>query len=355
VDSPELRGRAEQREVGVAQLLQARLHELGGSDATGSYPSGTGDQPAIRVRDLAIMVARLEQLLDAELAPLVLDEGPDDESYLINREVVAEDAARAAALGRFDPPVRPEWFWELAIAVNAAFKGLLGSQGESGHICASVTAVAIELNLDNGWQSLVDQFTNAVSGTATDGDVVVVADAVVAAAQRRLAPRGILSEPDPKQIAPARLAELARRWADRLGFPVTPLHLLLADEYGDDQATVGCEDHNFACAELARAVADTNGVLVDVVISDTDTGLDTRTPLIGTVTVAATPLGATAGLSLYDAMRCATAAEFTRGHRRRIPFVVCVPASRRRVRDGIGQLRPYRGALDARREPPLGR
>jgi len=49
-------------------------------------------------------------------------------------------------------------------------------------------------------------------------------------------------------------------------------------------------------------------------------GHRTRCPraLIGCVTIAATPLGATAGLNLYGAMRCATAAEFVRGHTRRV-------------------------------------
>ena len=37
-----------------------------------------------------------------------------------------------------EPDERPDWFWELAIATNAVVKGVLGSLGQSGHICASV-------------------------------------------------------------------------------------------------------------------------------------------------------------------------------------------------------------------------
>jgi hypothetical protein len=116
---------------------------------------------------------------------------------------------------------------------------------------------------------------------------------------------------------------------------------------------VGAADHNAACARLAAAITESGGKRVDVVVSDTDTGLDTRRPLIGTLTIAATPLGATAGLNLYEAMRCAVAAEFVRGHNRGIPVVLCIPAERRRGRPGVGLPRSYPGALDARREPGL--
>ena len=89
---------------------------------------------------------------------------------------------------------------------------------------------------------------------------------------------------------------------------------------------------------------------VDVIISDTDTGLDVRSPLIGCITIAATPLGATAGVNLYEAMRCSTAAEFVRGHDKRIPIVICIPAERRKKRDGIGLKRSYDGALHISKE-----
>ncbi|MCC7142205.1 MAG: hypothetical protein IT349_08910 [Candidatus Eisenbacteria bacterium] len=248
---------------------------------------------------------------------------------------------------------RSDEFWEMAIAVNAAFKGLLGSQGQSGHICASTEPISIQLQLQKGWDSVVAQVAEAVAGRVRDGDVVVLAEKVVAASQGRLAPRSIILEPDPKTVAEERLAELAREWEARLGFPVTPLHLLLADEFDDDQATVGALDHNCACANLATAITQSSGKRVDVIISDTDTGIDTRRPLIATLTIAATPLGATAGLNLYEAMRCAVAAEFVRGHNRGIPVVLCVPAERRRGRASIGLPRPYPGALDASREPGL--
>jgi len=248
---------------------------------------------------------------------------------------------------------RPEWFWELALAVNAAFKGLLGSEGQSGHICGRTIPVAIELPAEEGWTAVSSKIAAALKDVVHDGDVVVLAEKLVAAALGRIGPREVILAPDPKTLPPEALNELAERWKHNLGFDIKPIHLLLADEYGEDQATLGVDDHNLRCTEMAAVIRRQLGVNVDVIISDTDTGLDTRSPLIGLVTIAATPLGATAGVNLYEAMRCAVAAEFTRGHNRRIPVVVCVPAERRRHRPMMGRARPYQGTLDARQEPHI--
>lgn len=246
---------------------------------------------------------------------------------------------------------RPDWFWELTLAVNAAFKGLLGASGQSGHICKQTIPMVTNLLVENGWPSVVSATAEAVKGKIQEGDVLVIADKVVAAALNRIGPRELLLMPDPKTVHPAALEELASKWEAALGFPVKPIHLLLADEYGKDSATLGADDHNLRCAEVASEIERTIGAAVDVIISDTDTGLDTRTPLIGTVTIAATPIGATAGVNLYEAMRCAVAAEFTRGHDRGIPIVICVPAERRRHRSNMGKARSYPGSLDISKEP----
>lgn len=244
-------------------------------------------------------------------------------------------------------------FWELAIAVNAAFKGLLGSMGESGHVCARAIPITAELDLHPDWPRIAELLAQLAAPVVAAGDTVVVPDKVVAVAQGRLGPGRILRDPDPKQIDPNRLRDLAAAYTAELGFLVTPLHLLLADEHGRDQASLGTRDHNSAAAELALAIQQISGVGVDVVISDTDTGLDVRTPLIGCVTIAATPLGATAGLNLYGAMRCATAAEFVRGHTRRVPIVICQPAERCRKRERIGEHRGYNGALHIEKEKSI--
>jgi len=244
-------------------------------------------------------------------------------------------------------------FWELAIATNAAFKGLLGSMGQSGHVCASTRAIEKRLDLEMDWTDLCAYLAVLINGLVDEGDTIVIADKVVAVAQGRLGPGKILTEPDPKTISAERLVELAKRYEHELGICITPTHLLLADQYGSDQATLGALDHNQAAYELSRSIALQGGVNVDVVVSDTDTGLDVRTPLIGCVTIGATPLGATGGLTLYEAMRCAVAAEFVRGHTRNIPLVLCIPAERCRKRPRLGQHRGYDGMLHISQEPGL--
>lgn len=252
-----------------------------------------------------------------------------------------------------DEPTRPDWFWEIAVAVNATFKGLLASQGQSGHICKRTIPISQHLSVRSGWPSVTQAICGSLERTLQNGDVVVVAEKIVAAALNRIGPRAVLHEPDPKTIPADRLPELAREWEERLGMRILPLHLLLADEYGDNEATLGVDDHNLRSFELASAIRETLAVKVDVIISDTDTGLDTRSPLIGTVTFGATPVGATRGVNLYEAMRCAVAAEFTRGHDKGIPVVVCVPAERRRLRSNIGESRGYPGALHISHEPGI--
>jgi hypothetical protein len=247
--------------------------------------------------------------------------------------------------------------WEIAIAVNAMVKGMLGAMGQSGHVCRRTIPLAVPLNLACGFLSLTNQVTDAVNGEILDGDIVVVADKVVGVAQGRTGPAEILSTPDPKTVDAATRARLAHTWEAVCGFPITPLHMLLADEYQDPRsgarAVLGCADHNAAAADLAAAIHRRTGRRVDVIISDTDTGLDVRAPLIGTVTFGATPLGATAGLTLYECMRCACAAEFERGHDKGVPIVVCRPAERCAKRDRIGEHRGYGGVLNADREGGL--
>jgi F420-0:gamma-glutamyl ligase len=246
--------------------------------------------------------------------------------------------------------MQDELFWQLALSVNAAFKGLLGANGQSGHICSRALGVPTSLSLNDGWQSVCEQIAFSLPDETASGDVVVVADKVVAVALNRIAPREIIQQPDPKTVSADQLLDLAQRWGKKLPFNVEPHHLILADEYECDQATVGTDFPNQRSAELAVAINKFRQLEVDVIVSDTDTGLDIRRPLIGIVTIAATPLGATAGVNLYEAMRCAVAAEFVRGHTLGIPVVICVPAERRRLRESIGKPRPYAGLLNAQLE-----
>lgn len=244
-------------------------------------------------------------------------------------------------------------FWELAVAVNAAFKGLLGSMGESGHICARVETPQRWLELDRGWDGLRADLIELSTEHLEDGDVVVVADKVIALSLGRITGRSVLLEPDPKTVSAERRCEIAGKLQAELGYPVSEVHLLIADEHGTDEASLGTDLPNTRAGELAADLLAATGKRVDVVISDTDTGLDVRWPLIGTLTIGATPIGATAGVNLYEAMRCAVAAEFARGHGRGMPVVICKPADRRRRRERAGQPRDYPGFLHIDHEKGL--
>lgn len=257
------------------------------------------------------------------------------------------------------PSTHTDEFWELAIATNAAIKGLLGSMGQSGHVCERTIPIAVALQPHLGERSLLHDIADAIENSRQleAGDVIVLPDKLFSIAEARIAPREILTDPDPKTVDATKRAELALEWTRRLKFKVEPLHLLIADQYvtpdGQKMATLGSLDHNQSAHRASQAVAERTNRIVDVIISDTDTGLDVRYPLIGTITIGATPLGATAGLNLYEAMRCACAAEFERGHTRRVPIVLCRPAERRRQRAGIGRHRGYGGALHITRESGL--
>jgi hypothetical protein len=247
---------------------------------------------------------------------------------------------------------------EIAQAANAVVKGYMGSLGESGQVTEAVLGVPVELDCDRGYAALVEQIVSALSGTSlADGDIVVVSETVIAQAQGRVFPADVLLAQDPKTVdRVARedvLDEVARHVPD-----VTSTDLLLADMPTADNhgamATAGVRDANAVAYDLAQALSERAGVCCDVVISDTDTGLDVREQIIGCWTLGATPLGATAGLVIYECMRVANAAEFVRGAHRRIPLVLCKPHRRRMRRNGTGEHRGYSGFLDARRERLIG-
>jgi F420-0:gamma-glutamyl ligase len=244
----------------------------------------------------------------------------------------------------------------LAQAANAVVKGIMGALGESGQVTESVDPVAVVLEPGRGYDALLDQIVGALAPPAIqDGDVVVVSEKVIAIAQRRLFPVELLYDNDPKTTDREGREELAALVADHVPH-VAADDLICADVLSEPAglATAGVADPNGVAHDLAWLLEERHGVRCDVVVSDTDTGLDVGETLIGCPTLGATPLGATAGLVLYECMRVANAAEFVRGAHRGIPLVVCHPHARRLRREGLGQPRGYPGRLDAARERLLG-
>src|SRR5690606_1360647 len=121
--------------------------------------------------------------------------------------------------------------WEIAVAMNAAIKGVLGAMGQSGHVCRTAIPVETTLDTDQGYEALIGQATAAVRDLVLPGDTVIIADKVLGLAQNRIAPAELLTTPDPKTVDEPTRQVMATEWTERLGFPVTSLHLLIADAY----------------------------------------------------------------------------------------------------------------------------
>lgn len=245
-------------------------------------------------------------------------------------------------------------FMDFALAVNATIKGWMGSIDQSAAITAKVIPVSVQLDTGKGMDALTDQMIKALGEhELLDGDIVVTSEKIIAIAQGRLFPLRLLNDTDPKTHDRASVEELLEQVRAYVA-DADYQDLLCADSLPDHEpepmATAGVRDPNRVAAQLAGAIQERLDRTCDVVVSDTDTGLDVRQTLIGTITIGATPLGATAGLVLYECMRVANAAEFCRGSGRTIPLVICRPHKRRARRVGTGEHRGYAGRLDAARE-----
>lgn len=281
-----------------------------------------------------------------------------------NRRVIAGDALMRATVpgAALDleavKSLVDERTADLAQAVNAMVKGFMGFIGESGQVTDTVVPIAVELEPTAGYDALIEQVVEGLASTnLVDGDIVVLSEKVVAQAQGRVFPVELLLSNDPKTVNSDRRADLLEQVAPHIP-GVTEADLLMADvlttEGEGAMATAGVLDANAVARDLSAALSSSRGVCCDAVISDTDTGLDVREQLIGCWTIGATPVGATAGLVIYECMRVANAAEFARGSHRRTPIVLCKPHPRRAKRDGTGQHRGYPGRLDAHRERLIG-
>ncbi len=254
--------------------------------------------------------------------------------------------------------IHEENLFSLAQATNAVVKGFFGSIGQGGQVTNNVVPLKLKLKLEEGVESLTDQLAIGLSEIGLEhGDIVVVSEKVVSVAQQRLFPLNLLYDDDPKLTALRNRQALLEKVREYVP-SVVEKDLLLSDSLigavGGDQATAGINDANGVAHALAEHFSISLGVDVDVVISDTDTGLDVRETIINTITIGATPIGATAGVSLYECMRLANAAEFVRGSHRNIPVVIAKPHLRRRKRTHIGEHRGYMGYLDACQESLIG-
>jgi len=247
---------------------------------------------------------------------------------------------------------------ELAQAVNASVKGYMSYIGEGGQVAKNVEPVHAELQPEKGYVALLNQIVVVLKKeNLKSGDILVISEKIISTAQGRLFPLELLYSEDPKMTDLDGRMDLTKKVKEFVP-DITSQDLLCSDSLltwpEGAMATAGVSDPNTVAYEIAKLVHDELGITCDVVVSDTDTGLDVRETLIGCITIGASPLGATAGLVIYECMRVANAAEFARGSSRGIPIVVCHPHERRTVRNSMGEHRGYNGRLNASKECLLG-
>lgn len=240
----------------------------------------------------------------------------------------------------------------LAQAASAGLHGLLDGWADGGDGLVSVRALPGDLVTGEGLAGLAGSVGRAVA--AADGDVVVLRARDVAVAQGRVAPLERFRECDPLATDAEGRTALAAGLRRDLGFAVTPDDLLTAELVAGPCLTLGVEDANQAAFEVARAVLEHGGAHVDVVLAQPDDAAAVRERPLGAFAVGSTPLGATAGLVLYECVRIATAAEACRRRQGASGAVVGRLCARRARRDGVGLHRGYPGRLDAPRERLLG-
>lgn len=227
------------------------------------------------------------------------------------------------------------------MASHAAFRGIQAESGEGGQIAARATPIEMMVVGEMTVSDLVSYLPSSV----IDGDVITISEKIVAISQGRVGPRKMLAGRDPKFLNYKERLILASELQSRLGFEISTHHLTLIDHLPAELMTLGTDDANGFCERVAREVWLKRSCRVDVLVVDSDTGVDLCQPLTGLPTVGASPIGSTAGLTYYECLRASTLAEFARGHTKGTPIVVVHPSERNRARSNIGEYRGYRGDL----------
>lgn len=230
-------------------------------------------------------------------------------------------------------------FW---MSSHSAFRALQANEEQGGQVAASAVPIQCHIYRDEGLQVFVDALK---SQDLENGDTVVIADKTVAIATNRVIPRYFLGDRDPKFLSAQERRDLVCSIKENYNVPLHSRNILMIDFINDEEASLGAFNHNQLCYEISKGIYEKYKKIVDVVISDSDTGVDQGQPLIGFPTVGSTPLGSTAGLSVYETLRVSVLAEYVRGHSKHIPMVICKPSKRNRVRENIGSRRIYPGMI----------
>ncbi|WP_144502498.1 hypothetical protein [Bacillus thuringiensis] len=262
---------------------------------------------------------------------------PENEVYktLCSNETIGEVYCESMKL---DINVLGLW-----MSSHSAFRSLQAKEGEGGQVAASALPVSTTISLGDSFQAFITPLKNF---HVEHGDTIVIADKAIAIALNRIIPINFLEGRDPKFLDLLERIELSEKIKEKFNTRFNVKQLLLIDYLNNGTASLGGIDHNNICSKIAKLIYEEMGVYVDVVIADSDTGVDKGEPIIGIPTVGVTPLGATAGLSVYEAMRVSAVGEYIRGHNRNIPIVICKASKRNSMRKNISQARWYPGTLN---------
>jgi F420-0:gamma-glutamyl ligase len=243
--------------------------------------------------------------------------------------------------------------------LNAVLRGIVSAHGSGGGITGEVIPVRTHLHIVS-YEQLVADVVKAVSHAGiTDGDVLIITSSVIAHAQGRIVPAGAIPKETgcrdrtPHLMSDTKRQEYARSISVTEQLACSALDVLLSDTAllkGDERILLAPERPNDVAYDIASSLLRARSIRCDVVVKDSDAGT-CGGAIIGHSTLVATPLGATKGLSILDAMRVAAAAEVLMGKTNGIPLVLCRPANRVvRERRKCGERR-MGSFLDASKEP----
>ena len=226
-----------------------------------------------------------------------------------------------------------------------ALKGLLAALGAGSGITRSAQPVSVS-HIERGAAILSGPIVDAVV-VAGQGAILSIASKALSFSESRIVVDQAITHAVRARAPSGELVELLRAHDPKADSRT----LTMLDRGGlDDEWVLPPRDPNRSCHELSSELLRETGARVDVVASDSGAGVGKGTDIIGAATFFSTPIGATAGLSLAHAQRCAVINEFFGNRAALTPAAVVTPESwRSRNRERIGEFR-YPGYLNAARE-----
>lgn len=244
--------------------------------------------------------------------------------------------------------------------LNAVLRGVVSAVGGGGGITCQLFPVAGRIVVKS-YDELLSQLIELCRPVGLqDGDIVTITSSILSQAQGRIVPlcaipkQAGLRGGTPDLMTDAELEDLAAMIASEYGINCRARDVLLSDTFCDGDQTailLAPEDPNLIAFEFSRMAYHEIGRVIDTVIKDSDAGDRRGRLVIGAPTLVATPLAATKGLSILEAMRVAAGSEVLMGKKNLVPIVVSRPANDVvRYRVGMGEQRgtPF---LEVCREP----